>query len=136
MLSYRSVDIRKSLQLEELLQREELEYSIEEEVAKQTIRTWLEGCLRRLRNPTLHDSLSDISKLSPSTSIEPLDVPKLRFGAQEDAESTDELEETTPLRKRNRKSSIPDAFAVSDSGFPIDDFSSTRLLCFTRPPRN
>uniref|UniRef100_A0A183C2M9 Transporter, cation channel family protein n=1 Tax=Globodera pallida TaxID=36090 RepID=A0A183C2M9_GLOPA len=35
MLSYRSVDIRKSLQLEELVQREELEYLIEEEVAKQ-----------------------------------------------------------------------------------------------------
>uniref|UniRef100_A0A915EG69 Ion transport domain-containing protein n=1 Tax=Ditylenchus dipsaci TaxID=166011 RepID=A0A915EG69_9BILA len=49
MLSYRSVDIRKSLQLEELLQREELEYTIEEEVAKQTIRTWLEGCLRRIK---------------------------------------------------------------------------------------
>uniref|UniRef100_A0A915MHT7 Uncharacterized protein n=1 Tax=Meloidogyne javanica TaxID=6303 RepID=A0A915MHT7_MELJA len=39
MLSYRSVDIRKSLQLEELLQREELEYIIEEEVAKQTSRS-------------------------------------------------------------------------------------------------
>ncbi len=49
MLSYRSVDIRKSLQLEELLQREELEYIIEEEVAKQTIRRWLEMCLRRIR---------------------------------------------------------------------------------------
>ena len=49
MLSYRSVDIRKSLQLEELLQREELEYIIEEEVAKQTIRSWLEQCLRRMR---------------------------------------------------------------------------------------
>jgi sodium leak channel non-selective protein len=35
MLSYRSVDIRKSLQLDELVQREELEYLIEEEVAKQ-----------------------------------------------------------------------------------------------------
>lgn len=34
MLSYRSVDIRKSLQLEELLHREELEYLIEEEVEK------------------------------------------------------------------------------------------------------
>ncbi|KAL3067841.1 hypothetical protein niasHS_016807 [Heterodera schachtii] len=53
MLSYRSVDIRKSLQLEELLQREELEYIIEEEVAKQTIKTWLEFCLRRLRSPGL-----------------------------------------------------------------------------------
>ncbi|XP_035712749.1 sodium leak channel non-selective protein isoform X2 [Folsomia candida] len=49
MLSYRSVDIRKSLQLEELLAREELEYIIEEEVAKQTIRSWLEGCLKRIR---------------------------------------------------------------------------------------
>uniref|UniRef100_A0A7E4ZT64 Sodium leak channel NALCN n=1 Tax=Panagrellus redivivus TaxID=6233 RepID=A0A7E4ZT64_PANRE len=49
MLSYRSVDIRKSLQLEELLQREELEYIIEEEVAKQTIRSWLEACLKRIK---------------------------------------------------------------------------------------
>uniref|UniRef100_A0A7E4UYD6 Sodium leak channel NALCN n=1 Tax=Panagrellus redivivus TaxID=6233 RepID=A0A7E4UYD6_PANRE len=51
MLSYRSVDIRKSLQLEELLQREELEYIIEEEVAKQTIKMWLEYCLRKIRAP-------------------------------------------------------------------------------------
>ncbi len=49
MLSYRSVDIRKALQLEELLAREELEFIIEEEVAKQTIRSWLEGCLKRIR---------------------------------------------------------------------------------------
>lgn len=49
MLSYRSVDIRKSLQLEELLQREELEYVIEEEVAKHTIRTWLENCLKNIK---------------------------------------------------------------------------------------
>ncbi|CAH1782033.1 unnamed protein product [Owenia fusiformis] len=49
MLSYRSVDIRKSLQLEELLAREELEYMIEEEVAKQTIRDWLDQCLKRIR---------------------------------------------------------------------------------------
>ena len=49
MLAYRSVDIRKSLQLEELLAREELEYMIEEEVAKQTIRNWLDKCLKRIR---------------------------------------------------------------------------------------
>ncbi len=49
MLSYRSVDIRKSLQMEELLAREELEYIIEEEVAKQTIRNWLQNCLKRIR---------------------------------------------------------------------------------------
>ncbi|XP_026327962.1 sodium leak channel non-selective protein-like [Hyposmocoma kahamanoa] len=49
MLSYRTVDIRKSLQMEELLAREEFEFLIEEEVAKQTIRTWLEGCLKKMR---------------------------------------------------------------------------------------
>lgn len=49
MLSYRTVDIRKSLQMEELLAREEFEFLIEEEVAKQTIRTWLEGCLKKIR---------------------------------------------------------------------------------------
>lgn len=49
MLSYRSVDIRKSLKLEELIAREELEYQIEEEVAKLTIRNWLDNCLRRIR---------------------------------------------------------------------------------------
>ncbi|KAG5876353.1 hypothetical protein JTB14_009038 [Gonioctena quinquepunctata] len=43
MLSYRPVDIRKALQLA----REEFEYILEEEVAKQTIRTWLEGCLKK-----------------------------------------------------------------------------------------
>jgi len=43
------VDIRKALQPEELLAREELEYLIEEEVAKMTIRKWLDGCLRRIR---------------------------------------------------------------------------------------
>ena len=29
--------------------REELEYTIEEEVAKQTIRNWLDKCLKRIR---------------------------------------------------------------------------------------
>ncbi|XP_077983388.1 sodium leak channel NALCN-like [Glandiceps talaboti] len=49
MLSYRSVDIRKSLQFDELMAREELEYNIEEEVAKMTIRQWLDKCLKRIR---------------------------------------------------------------------------------------
>ena len=35
--------------MEELLAREELEYIIEEEVAKITIRRWLDGCLKRIR---------------------------------------------------------------------------------------
>lgn len=58
MLSYRSVDIRKALQLEELLAREEFEYIIEEEVAKQTIRTWLEGCLKKIRTQNASVSLT------------------------------------------------------------------------------
>ncbi|UYV62372.1 hypothetical protein LAZ67_2000323 [Cordylochernes scorpioides] len=63
MLSYRSVDIRKALQLEELLAREELEFLIEEEVAKQTIRQWLDHCLRRIK--TVSNS-SDIDRSSLS----------------------------------------------------------------------
>lgn len=57
MLSYRSVDIRKALQLEELLAREELEYLIEEEVAKQTIRQWLDKCLRRIKAVRKQDKI-------------------------------------------------------------------------------
>ena len=49
ILWFRSVDIRKALQIEELLAREELEYIIEEEVAKLTIRKWLDSCLKRIR---------------------------------------------------------------------------------------
>ncbi|KAI0978501.1 hypothetical protein GJ496_008670, partial [Pomphorhynchus laevis] len=50
MLSYRSVNIRKALQFDELVAREELEMSIEEDVAKQTIRDWLSMCIRRMRS--------------------------------------------------------------------------------------
>ena len=60
VLSYRTVDIRKSLQLEELLEREELEYSIEEEVAKQTIQTWLDKCLRRIRKREHSNLISNL----------------------------------------------------------------------------
>lgn len=63
MLSYRSVDIRKALQLEELLAREEFEYIIEEEVAKQTIRTWLEGCLKKIRTQNANVSQMSYPKL-------------------------------------------------------------------------
>ncbi|KAL1230169.1 Sodium leak channel NALCN [Trichinella pseudospiralis] len=65
MLSYRSVDIRKHLQLEELVQREELEYLIEEEVAKLTIRSWLEKCLRRMRQK--EQNFSFINSLRAAT---------------------------------------------------------------------
>jgi hypothetical protein len=55
---YRSVDIRKALQLEELLAREEMEFLIEEEVAKLTIRKWLDGCLKRIRDQVFMTQLS------------------------------------------------------------------------------
>lgn len=69
MLSYRSVDIRKSLQLEELLQREELEYVIEEEVAKQTIKLWLEYCLQKMRKISRKESTNFPSTLSSLRSV-------------------------------------------------------------------
>lgn len=62
MLSYRSVDIRKALQLEELLAREEFEYIIEEEVAKQTIRTWLEGCLKKIRATNVSIAVDQLNR--------------------------------------------------------------------------
>jgi hypothetical protein len=62
MLSYRSVDIHKSLRLEELLAREELECQVEEEVAKQTIRTWLNNCFRRIREKGQSNLLKNFQK--------------------------------------------------------------------------
>ncbi|XP_067933869.1 sodium leak channel NALCN-like [Watersipora subatra] len=49
MLSYRSVDIRKSLQLEEFLVREDLEMTIAEDVAKKLISDWMTRCVKRMR---------------------------------------------------------------------------------------
>lgn len=66
MLAYRSVDIRKSLQFEELLAREELEYMIEEEVAKLTIRNWLNRCLKRIRSK---DQMNLVKNLQRGTEL-------------------------------------------------------------------
>ena len=66
MLAYRSVDIRKSLQFEELVAREELEYLIEEEVAKLTIRNWLNRCLKRIKAT---DQTSVINTLQRSNEL-------------------------------------------------------------------
>jgi hypothetical protein len=66
MLAYRSVDIRKSLQFEELLAREELEYLIEEEVAKLTIRNWLNRCLKRIKT---NDQTTVIKNLQRSNEL-------------------------------------------------------------------
>lgn len=49
MLAYRSIDIRKSLQLEELIMRENLEIEIAEAVAKKTISDFLIKCVKKKR---------------------------------------------------------------------------------------
>lgn len=49
VLAYNKIDIAKSLQLDERLQREELEYVILEEVATETIRNWVTHMVERSR---------------------------------------------------------------------------------------
>nr|AXS78260.1 Sodium leak channel non-selective protein [Anisakis simplex] len=121
MLSYRSVDIRKSLQLEELLQREELEYIIEEEVAKQTIRSWLESCLRRIKAQQTKD-VPLIAQLRPLLnqqhnlpSMLQLNQVTNQLNTQEASEKTNDVidtEDEDVLRRRtvrkSRRSSIPE----------------------------
>ncbi|VDK63258.1 unnamed protein product [Anisakis simplex] len=121
MLSYRSVDIRKSLQLEELLQREELEYIIEEEVAKQTIRSWLESCLRRIKAQQTKD-VPLIAQLRPLLnqqhnlpSMLQLNQVTNQLNTQEASEKTNDAidtEDEDVLRRRtvrkSRRSSIPE----------------------------
>ncbi|KAJ8310369.1 hypothetical protein KUTeg_012234 [Tegillarca granosa] len=99
MLSYRSVDICKSLQLEELLGRQELEYTIEEEVAKQTIRNWLDKCLKRIRTKE-HSNL--ISNLRATN--EPLfTVTELPSSA---AESSEENKDDAPVVRTRKKGTV------------------------------
>lgn len=103
--------------MEELLQREELEFIIEEEVAKQTIRTWLENCLRRIRNPQKKELFADDPNYShpgsaglPSDGVE---LPRFRLD-HEEFSSTEELVLSSPVHKKitkNRKNSIPDVFS-------------------------
>ncbi|EEZ98774.1 sodium leak channel NALCN [Tribolium castaneum] len=100
MLSYRSVDIRKALQLEELLAREEFEYIIEEEVAKQTIRTWLEGCLKKIRSTNKQQN-SLIAGLRATNEVitMPETTEETKNGAQ-DQEAETEVKETEPRKQK------------------------------------
>ncbi|XP_045535960.1 sodium leak channel non-selective protein [Papilio machaon] len=86
MLSYRTVDIRKSLQMEELLAREEFEFLIEEEVAKQTIRTWLEGCLKKIRANTNKQQTSLIAGLR-KTNEQIIDMPNEKTDKEKETEA-------------------------------------------------
>ncbi|KAI8427819.1 hypothetical protein MSG28_002215 [Choristoneura fumiferana] len=99
MLSYRTVDIRKSLQMEELLAREEFEFLIEEEVAKQTIRTWLEGCLKRIRANSSKQQTSLIAGLRKTNEqvvdmTEKLEKERLEAEAQQAAANAGRTEIT------------------------------------------
>ncbi|KAL7671716.1 hypothetical protein ACOME3_006620 [Neoechinorhynchus agilis] len=69
MLSYRSVDIRKALQFDELVAREELELIIEEDVAKQTIRNWLSACIRRMRAKEMAETLTSKGSTVPGNEM-------------------------------------------------------------------
>ncbi|XP_037822803.1 LOW QUALITY PROTEIN: sodium leak channel non-selective protein-like [Lucilia sericata] len=84
MLSYRSVDIRKALQLEELLAREEFEYLVEEEVAKMTIRNWLEACLKKIRSQNAYKQQNSLIAGLRATNEQPI----IRPSAQEDKTPT------------------------------------------------
>ncbi|CAJ0935665.1 unnamed protein product, partial [Mesorhabditis belari] len=117
MLSYRSVDIRKSLQLEELLQREELEYIIEEEVAKQTIRHWLEHCLRKLKHKTnngdtlmptavpLHRLSCLAANLAPPTPIQNLQAAAAIAAQQQSQQSLEIADSGESLLEDDRRGS-------------------------------
>ena len=55
----------------ELIQREQLESQIDEEVAKETIKNWLEKCLRRIRakQKEVRNSAIDIGFLFPGKQV-------------------------------------------------------------------
>ena len=98
ILAYRSIDdISRSLQLEELLAREELERSIEEEVAIQTIRNWFLS----LRKEKVKTSRSFSFGASSASSVE-------RSSSDSEEEQPNRLS-VKPFQKRsvNSKSATP-----------------------------
>ncbi|XP_065924032.1 sodium leak channel NALCN isoform X6 [Magallana gigas] len=100
MLSYRSVDICKSLQLEELLARQELEYTIEEEVAKQTIRNWLDSCLKRIRAKEHTNLISNLR----ATNEQPLFT--LTEQPSSAAESSEDNRNESPIVRTRKKGMV------------------------------
>lgn len=108
MLSYRSVDIRKALQLEELLAREEFEYIIEEEVAKQTIRTWLEGCLKKIRAQNIAKQQNSlIAGLRATNDMQPKPIECVDEKIKEvTIDSEIDIKETDNLRLRKKTAHV------------------------------
>ena len=121
MLSYRSVDIRKALQLEELLAREELEYIIEEEVAKITIRKWLDGCLKRIREKeqSLIAGLRAMNEPLLHT-LRPLEETEQEEEEDDQKDIGDQMTEKVDISSKNKS-----------AGSPISSTAPTRA---SRPP--
>ncbi|XP_063967111.1 sodium leak channel NALCN-like isoform X1 [Lytechinus pictus] len=128
MLSYRSVDIRKSLQLDELLAREELEYNIEEEVAKETIRNWLDKCLIRMRaqkEKSHHSSYSNpfYGGEKPERLVVPPAFITTPSPPKEDSnknkEETPVLDNIIPIPETNKDPTKPEHGAPSSPGHKL-----------------
>ncbi|XP_022255222.1 sodium leak channel non-selective protein-like [Limulus polyphemus] len=120
MLSYWSVDIRKVLQLEELLVREELEYIIEEEVAKQTIRQWLDKCLRRIKAQKQQNSLINSLRATNEALLAGSDILPAKPPAIETKEEGKEENSGASVRHRKKLGGLPgrsDSFSSQNSRF-------------------
>ena len=131
MLSYRSVDINKSLQFEELLARNELENVIEEEVAKKTIRSWLDQCLRRVKQQRQQSSLIQGLRLTnmggaelfmpPAPLIAPLAGAQKRPPATGGATNTATTTASAPQQHHSSSSDLspqtPSALRPTGGGF-------------------
>lgn len=131
------------MQLEELLAREELEYLIEEEVAKLTIRKWLDGCLKRMREKeqSLIAGLRAMNEPVLHT-LRPLE--ETDHEAEEATEEKPEMEEPEKSAKRSIKrtesiSSItlkptPAPTSTSTSILNVDTLSTTMSVSNSREP--
>ncbi|XP_031343875.1 sodium leak channel non-selective protein-like isoform X3 [Photinus pyralis] len=115
MLSYRSVDIRKALQLEELLAREEFEYIIEEEVAKQTIRTWLEGCLKKIRSTNEQQNSLIAGLRATNETIPPTDTTIEMKNISPDRESEVDTKESEIAARKAKVVALPRSDSIGSS---------------------
>lgn len=157
ILSYRSVNIRKALQLEELLAREEYEYMIEEEVAKKTIREWLEDCLKQKRIkqgnnliaglratneiPPIQMHYEDRSKDKPS--IEKTDdgiemkeiIKENTVSAGRKAEITRSDSDGSSSGRKQLATSLSDPIAIPEKSYLGTKKNSPKLKEMTRVPQ-
>ena len=138
VLAYRSVNISRSLQLEELLEREELEFSIEEEVAIQTIRDWF---IRVRQKRAERQHLQLIGRGSPlGSSLESLSNAEEREAHEDEQErridSSDEDDSQSALLTAKAvyerpsvqtQPALPRRVAKKDQYFPVQRKRSTSV---------